>query len=156
VARAEAYPHTKFHLDPSNRLATIHQRHRQIGHRYRTDRTGQRSDSIGRTVLQTVAENGLPDAIGPLSVLSCLSVAVYCGQTVVWIKMPLGTEMGLDPSHIVLDGDSALPTERGRAAPSFRPTLLWHGRPSQPLLSSCCESVRQTPALHDRIRRLPL
>jgi len=27
--RAEAYPHTKFHLDPSNRLATIHHRHRQ-------------------------------------------------------------------------------------------------------------------------------
>jgi len=26
VARAEAYPHAKFHLDPSNRLATIHQR----------------------------------------------------------------------------------------------------------------------------------
>jgi len=47
------YLHAKFHLDPSNRLATIHQRHRQ-------DRTGQtdrqRSDSIGRTVLQTVAQ----------------------------------------------------------------------------------------------------
>jgi len=26
---AEAYLHAKFHLDPSNRLATIHQRHRQ-------------------------------------------------------------------------------------------------------------------------------
>jgi len=31
VARAEAYLHTKFHLDPSNRLATIHQRHRLTG-----------------------------------------------------------------------------------------------------------------------------
>jgi len=29
VARAEAYLHAKFHLDPSNRLDTIHQRHRQ-------------------------------------------------------------------------------------------------------------------------------
>jgi len=29
VARAEAYLHAKFHLDPSSRLATIHQRHRQ-------------------------------------------------------------------------------------------------------------------------------
>jgi len=48
VARAEAYLHAKFHLDPSNRLATVHERHRQ------TDR--QRSDSIGRTVLQTVAQ----------------------------------------------------------------------------------------------------
>jgi len=41
----------KFHIDPSNRLATIHnviERHGQI------DR--QRSDSIARTVLQTVAQ----------------------------------------------------------------------------------------------------
>jgi len=29
VVRAEAYLHAKFHLDPSNRLATIHQRYRQ-------------------------------------------------------------------------------------------------------------------------------
>ena len=50
VAGAEVYLHDKFHLDPSNRLATVHQRHRQ------TDRTGQRSDSTGRTVLQTVAQ----------------------------------------------------------------------------------------------------
>ena len=50
VARAEAYLRTKWHLDPSSRLATIHQR-------YRHDRqTGHRSDSIGRTVLQTVAQ----------------------------------------------------------------------------------------------------
>ena len=47
MAGAEAYLRAKFHLDPSNRLATIHQCHRQ---------TGQRSDSIGRTVLQTVAQ----------------------------------------------------------------------------------------------------
>jgi len=40
--------HTKRRLDPSNRLATVHQRYRQA------DR--QRSDSIGRTVLQTVAQ----------------------------------------------------------------------------------------------------
>jgi len=29
VVWVEAYFHTKWHLDPSNRLATIHQRHRQ-------------------------------------------------------------------------------------------------------------------------------
>ena len=29
VAGAEVYLHDKFHLDPSNRLATVHQRHRQ-------------------------------------------------------------------------------------------------------------------------------
>jgi len=42
--------YTKWHLHPSNRLATIHQGYRQD----RQDR--QRSDSIGRTVLQTVAQ----------------------------------------------------------------------------------------------------
>jgi len=52
----ETYLRTKWHLDPSNRLATIHQRDRQ---RDRIDRTGQRSDSIGRTFLQTVAPKKL-------------------------------------------------------------------------------------------------
>jgi len=33
--------HAKFHLDPSNRLATIHQRHRQ-------DRTGERDRQTNR------------------------------------------------------------------------------------------------------------
>jgi len=54
VARAEAYLHANFHLDTSNRLATVHERYGQA------DRTGQtyrqRSASIGRTVLQTVAQ----------------------------------------------------------------------------------------------------
>ena len=61
MARDKVYLHTQFHLDPSNRLATIglHQRYRQTGQ----DRTGQigqtdrqRSDSIGRTVLHMVAQ----------------------------------------------------------------------------------------------------
>ena len=38
VARAEVYQHAKFHLDPYNRLGTIHKRHRQTD---RQDRTGQ-------------------------------------------------------------------------------------------------------------------
>ena len=48
-------------------------------------------------------------AIGPLSVcLSCLSVTlVYCGQTVGWINVKLGTEVGLGPGNIVFDGDPA-------------------------------------------------
>ena len=59
VARAEANLHAKFSLDPSNRLATIHQRHRQDTDRQteRQDRqTEKRSDSIGRTVSQMVAQ----------------------------------------------------------------------------------------------------
>jgi len=39
--------HTNFDLDPSNAVDTVQQRYRQ---------TGQLSDSIGRTVLQTVAQ----------------------------------------------------------------------------------------------------
>jgi len=48
---------------------------------------------------------------------------VYCGQTAGWMKTPLGTEVDLGPSHIVLDGIPAL-RERGTAAPSFRPMSI--------------------------------
>jgi len=52
--------------------------------------------------------------------LSCLSVTlVYCGQTVRWIKLPLGIGVGLGRGHIVLDGDPSPSTERDTAAPSF-------------------------------------
>jgi len=49
--------------------------------------------------------------------LCCLSVAlVYSGQTVGWIKMKLGTEVGLGRGHIVLDGNSTLP-RKGHSSP---------------------------------------
>jgi len=48
---------------------------------------------------------------------------VYCGQMTGWIKMKLGMQVGLGPGHIVLDGDSASPMERGTAAPQFQ--NLW-------------------------------
>jgi len=35
-----------------------------------------------------------------------------------WINMPLDEEVSLGPGDIVLDGDRALPRERGTAAPS--------------------------------------
>jgi len=41
------------------------------------------------------------------------SANVYCGQTAVWIKMPLGTEVGLGPDDIVLDGDPATLRKKG-------------------------------------------
>jgi len=60
---------------------------------------------------------------------------VYCGQTAGWIKMPFGTEVGLGPGHMVLDGDRAPPKEA--QPPMFIPCLLWqNGRPSQLLLST--------------------
>ena len=48
----------------------------------------------------------------------------YCGQTAGWIKMVLGMEVGLDPDHIVLDGDPApLPKKRAEP-PNFRPISI--------------------------------
>jgi len=56
--------------------------------------------------------------------LSCLSVTlVYYGQTVGWIKMKLGTGVGLGPGHIVLDGDPA-PPKKGHSSPTFRPMSI--------------------------------
>jgi len=64
--------------------------------------------------------------IGPrcLSVLSCLSELSIGDDgvlwpTVGWIKMPLGTEVGLGPGPIVLWGPSS--PKRGTATPNFRP-----------------------------------
>jgi len=37
------------------------------------------------------------------------SAKVHCGQTAGWIKMPLGTQVGLGLGDVVLDGDSAPP-----------------------------------------------
>jgi len=70
-------------------------------------------------------------------VLSCLSMTlVYSGQTVGWIKMPLGKEVGLGSGDIVLDGDPA-PRKKHSSRPLFGPCLLLpNGGPSQQLLSS--------------------
>jgi len=56
-------------------------------------------------------------AIGLLSV-----TLVYSGQTVGWIKMPLGTEVGLNPGDI-----PSCPVEGVQQLPTFRPIVLWHG-----------------------------
>jgi len=67
----------------------------------------------------TVTSNGPPYATGPLS---CLSVTlVHCGQMVGWIKMPLGTEVGLGSGDIVLDGGPAPPRKGAQQPPNFRP-----------------------------------
>ena len=50
---------------------------------------------------------------------------VYCGQTVGWIKMKLGSQVGLEPGHIVLDGTKLLhPTPKGHTVPNFRPMFI--------------------------------
>ena len=119
----ETYLHAKFHLDSSNGLVIIHQRHRQTD---RQDRTNRKTtdDSIGRTVFSereltfTFAICYRP-SVCRLSVCLPLTL-VYCGQTIGWIKMKLGMQIGLGPGHIALDGDPAPPPQRD-TAPNFRP-----------------------------------
>jgi len=48
-------------------------------------------------------------------------MSVVHGQMAEWIKMPLGTEVGLSPGHTVLDGDPA-PLRKGVQQP---PPTLW-------------------------------
>jgi len=52
------------------------------------------------------------------------SVYVCCGQTAGGIKMPLGTEVGLVPGDIVLDGDPSPPQKLGKQPP-FWAHVLW-------------------------------
>ena len=60
---------------------------------------------IKMTMFSLFLGDGSPCAIGPLSVLSvCLIVSDvgvgYCGQTVGWIKMRRGIEVGLAPATL--------------------------------------------------------
>ena len=49
---------------------------------------------------------------------------VYCGQTVEWIKMKLGMQVDLGPSHIVLDGDPASLPPKGHSPTHFQPMSI--------------------------------
>jgi len=52
------------------------------------------------------------------------SAHVYCGQTAAWIKVPLGTEVGLGLRDIVFDMDPATSRKRARPPhPIFGPRL---------------------------------
>jgi len=63
------------------------------------------------------------------SCLSCLSVTlVYCGQTAAWIKMPLGTEVGLGPGDIVRWGPSSPPQKRGHSSPLHFSVHVYYGQ----------------------------
>jgi len=44
-----------------------------------------------------------------------------CGQTAGWIKMPLGTKVGLGSGDIVLDGKPAPLEKGGHSMPQFWP-----------------------------------
>ena len=75
------------------------------------------SNHFWATVCKTVRPMLSDRCLSVLSVcLSCL--LVYCGQTVGWIKMKLGMQVGLGPGHTVLDGDPALLPPKGHS-PQF-------------------------------------
>jgi len=49
------------------------------------------------------------------------SAHVYCGQTVGWIKVPLGMEVGLGSGHVVIDMNPAPLSKRGHnPLPNFQ------------------------------------
>jgi len=52
-------------------------------------------------------------------------VHICCRKMAGWIKMPLGREIGLCPSDIVLDGTQLPSPKRGQSPPIFGPCLLW-------------------------------
>jgi len=56
---------------------------------------------------------------------------VYCDQTPGWIKMPLGTEVGLGPGHIVFDGNPAPQKKGAQPHPKFWPMSVVANRLDQ-------------------------
>ena len=53
------------------------------------------------------------------------SAHVYCGETAEWIKMSLGTEIGLGLREIVFDVDPCYPQKKGHSPqPNFRPMSI--------------------------------
>jgi len=64
---------------------------------------------------------------------------ICCRQMAGWIKMPLATEVGLDPSDIALDVDPAHPSPKGGGAPNFLPMSIEAKR----LDGSRCHLVRK-------------
>ena len=58
------------------------------------------------------------------------STHIWCGQMAGWIKMPLGTEVGLGSSDFVVDGDQLPSPKRGPSPiPNFRPMSIVAKRP---------------------------
>ena len=47
------------------------------------------------------------------------SAHFYCGQTTGCIKMPLGTDVGLNPGDFVTNGDPGPPPQKGGGSPQF-------------------------------------
>jgi len=64
--------------------------------------------------------------------------------------MQLGTEVGLGPGHIVLDGDPPTPLPKGAQPLIFGPCLLWpNGCTSQLLLSIVAMEINKLNNKHN-------
>jgi len=94
-------------------------------------------------LLLSSCTNGRPKTVRPMLSDRCpvspvLSVTlVYCSQTVGRTKMKRGKQVGLDPGHIVSDGNQAPPPAKGHSPPIFGPynvAAKWlYGSRCQPL-----------------------
>jgi len=67
---------------------------------------------------------------------------VHCGQTVGWIKMSLGTEVGLCPGAVVLDWDP--PPPKGGTTPHFS-THVYCGQAARWIIMPLSREVELGP-----------
>jgi len=140
VAWDEAYLRTKWNLDPISRLATIDMG-RKLGalHLFEGRGAGSPSSTMWPGPRPTCMTNVILIHPAPLSHKrwqSQFSAHVYCGQMAEWIKILLGTEVGLDPGDI--NGTQLLPTKRGKS-----PQFLAHVYVAKRLDGSRCHLVRR-------------
>ena len=80
--------------------------------------------NFGATVCKTVRT--MLSEHCPVCLSVCLSVTLlYYGQTVGWIKMKLGMEVGIGPGHSVRWGPSYHLSKWGHSSPQFSAHVLW-------------------------------
>ena len=84
-------------------------------------------------------------------VVSVLSVTlVYYGQTVGWIRMPLGMEVGLGPGQIVLDGRPGSPHGKRHLTQlscNYCATVYWHKHEATSYCVECQQDSIRLEAL---------
>jgi len=101
----------------------------------------QNLGAVAPTVPEIFKKNQIFPQTLTINYLTNFCLSTYSFWKISGIRILLGTEVGLSPGNIVLDGDPASPSERGTADPDFSVCLLWpNGRPSQQLVSSCCRA----------------
>jgi len=74
----------------------------------------------GRPWLRPQCVTWGPSSLPPKRAQPPLFGHVYCGQAAGWIKMSLGTKVGVSPGDIVLDADP----QKGHSPPNFWPSVV--------------------------------